>query len=133
MPKIKSKVPSVRVMIDKERRVRYTWQSIARYEEMTGGPVQAILQRAIGAKTLTAIYWAGQLHSEPRLTIKQAEDRLAIFVAEGGDTDELAATLLKAMCEAGVLGKKLKDAFVEKPDEDEDESGEGSGEEEGED
>lgn len=67
----------VTIELDKPRKLRYDTNALAELEDVFGKPLGELFQdqdvvKLAGVKTLRALFWAGLLHEQPDLTIKQA-------------------------------------------------------------
>lgn len=107
MATLSAQRPFKTVQIDQERKIRFNWMSICRFEESYGSPLASELKKDIGARFITALTWAGLLHAEPSLTIRETERRIQSYLNQDGDLEALAMSLLDALVDSGVLGKRV--------------------------
>lgn len=60
----------VAIELDKPRRLRYDLNALAEIEEGTGKPLTALEAGNMGVKDLRLILWAGLIHEDEELTLK---------------------------------------------------------------
>lgn len=105
MPTLSASRPSLSVKIDVERPIRFNWHAACRFEESYGKTVPEAMQQTVGARVITYLAWAGMLHKEPSLTLREAERRIQSFLNQDGDIAILAQELIKALAVSGIMGK----------------------------
>jgi len=115
LPAISAARPSTSVTIDKPRELRFTWSAVNRFEEHYGKAIGEALQQNVGARLITHLAWAAQLHRTPGLTIVEVERQLDSFLNQEGDIDDLATKIMSVLIESGVIGKAK--AETKKPEE----------------
>ncbi len=117
MPALVASKPRVSVVIDKPRDVRFTWSSINRFEESYGRSLMEAMSVNVGVRLVTHLVWAGLLHDEPSLTIREVERRIQAYINLGGDVNSLAEKVTGALVSSGVLGKVKTEPDPETPSE----------------
>jgi uncharacterized protein YkvS len=65
---------AVKIKLDKERTLRYTLNAIAELEDKLGITIDKLGDLQLSAKTVQIILWAGLIHEDETLTIKQVGD-----------------------------------------------------------
>lgn len=108
MPAITASKPSTQIQIDKLRPIRFNWQSGCRFEEAYGRSIARSLNDEAGMRFVTYLAWAGMLHAEPTLQLRDVEKRIQAFINADGDISELAVQLVGALVDSGILGKVRK-------------------------
>lgn len=99
----------VSVRLDRVRKLRFDFNALAEFEELMGVSLLAAMQDfqqddrgnvSFSFKTLRAMLWAGLLHEEPTLTVRQAGKLFEL--ADGDDLPEKMAQVLPLITEAFV-------------------------------
>jgi hypothetical protein len=117
LPSIGTPKQSRTVTIDRPRQVRFTWSACNRFEETYGKSIPESMSVNIGTRLITHLAWAGLLHAEPALTVRETERRIQVFVdGEDGNIQSLAQELVLALMESGVLGKAKTETPEESPE-----------------
>jgi len=78
----------------------------------------------VGVRFVTFLAWAGMIHAEPQLTIKETQKRIQAFILSKGDINALAEELGKALVESGVIGRSKEKTSDEDEEVPEEEAGE---------
>jgi len=65
---------AVTVKLDKQRKLKYTFNAFCELEEALGRPLASIKGNEFKMKDLRALVWAGLLHETPELTLEEAGD-----------------------------------------------------------
>lgn len=126
MPAISPNRPAVSLVLDRPRDFRFTWGSGNRFEEAYGKSLPRAFAEDSGVRLVTYLTWAGLLHAEPALKLFEVERRLERYLVVGGDIGVFYQSLLTALLESGVIGKKA-DPKTD-PDTESDEDAEGKAE-----
>ena len=124
MPSLVQNKPETIVKIDRERRIRFNWQSANRFEEAFGRTIPQAMGFEAGARLITHLAWAGMLFHEPGLSLKETEKRINAFVLAGGDIADLAMQLAQAMTDSGVIGRPKAEPKAEENEVPAEEAGE---------
>lgn len=109
MPAITASKPARTIRIDRDRQIRINWAAANRFEETFGKSIPEALQGSIGTRLITVLTWAGMLHEEPSLTLRETERRIQSFINQDGDIAKLGVELSAALVEGGVIGKAQVD------------------------
>lgn len=80
---------------DRPKFLRFTLNSLAELESALGKPVTT-LDQAFGFKEQRAFFWAGLLHTEPKLTILEAGELLDPVMADPIAWRELMDKVIQA-------------------------------------
>lgn len=105
MPTLSASRPALNVKLDVERPIRFNWHAACRFEESYGRTIPESMQQTVGARVITYLAWAGMLHKEPSLTLREAERRIQSYLNQDGDIAVLAQDLIKALAVSGIMGK----------------------------
>lgn len=105
MPSITSSKPSRQVKLDKVRSLRFNWSAACRFEESYGRSIPEAMQAQVGVRLISHLAWAGMLHDEPGLTMREAERRIQSYINQDGDIAVFSQELIAALIDSGVLGK----------------------------
>jgi hypothetical protein len=105
MPTLSASRPALNVKLDVERPIRFNWHAACRFEESYGRTIPESMQQIVGARVITYLAWAGMLHKEPSLTLREAERRIQSYLNQDGDIAVLAQELIKALAVSGIMGK----------------------------
>jgi hypothetical protein len=105
MPTLSASRPALNVKLDVERPIRFNWHAACRFEESYGRTIPESMQQTVGARVITYLAWAGMLHKEPSLTLREAERRIQSYLNQDGDIAVLAQELIKALAVSGIMGK----------------------------
>ena len=69
----------ITIELDKPRRLRLDTNALCELEDVLGKPINEILREgAKGLRTVRAFLWAGLLHEDPELTLKEAGDLIKL-------------------------------------------------------
>jgi hypothetical protein len=98
-----AKKKSFPVKLDKQRKLRFTFNAFCELEEVMDRPLTE-LQNGFKMKDLRALLWAGLLHEEPEMTIEQAGD----LIDEAESIEVVAEAVSKAI-EAAMGAKKQEE------------------------
>jgi len=91
---------AVTVKLDKQRKLKYTFNAFCELEEALGRPLASIKGNEFKMKDLRALVWAGLLHESPGLTLEEAGDLI-----DKADSIEDVTDAVSRAIEAA-LGKK---------------------------
>lgn len=91
---------AVTVKLDKQRKLKYTFNAFCELEEALGRPLASFQSNEFKMKDLRALVWAGLLHETPELTLEEAGDLI-----DQAESIEEVANAVSAAIEAA-LGKK---------------------------
>ena len=67
----------VRIQLDKPRKIKFDLNAVAEFEEETGSSFVSIASDGadgLGMKHVRALLWAGLLHEDQKITVKEAGD-----------------------------------------------------------
>jgi hypothetical protein len=64
----------ISIKLDKIRKLKYTTNSLAELEDQLGYSLGRLDEHEIGFKTLIKMTWAGLIHEDPDLTLKEIGD-----------------------------------------------------------
>lgn len=64
----------VDIELDKPRKLRFTLNALAEIEDKLGVPLSKLGDVELGVKTAQVMLWAGLLHEDESLTLKQVGD-----------------------------------------------------------
>lgn len=105
-----AKQTAVSIKLDKQRKLKYTFNAFCELEDVLGRPLSEISEIMDGfkLKDLRAMLWAGLLHESPDLTLEEAGE----LMDKASSLEEVAEAVVKAMeksvvksREDGELGK----------------------------
>jgi hypothetical protein len=102
-----AKQTAVSIKLDKQRKLKYTFNAFCELEDVLGRPISEI-KDGFKLKDLRALLWAGLLHESPDLTLEDAGE----LMDKASSLEEVAEAVVKAMeksvvksREDGELGK----------------------------
>ncbi|SFS75858.1 hypothetical protein [Marininema halotolerans] len=64
----------VDIQLDKKRRLKFNMNALTELEDALGMPITGLSSQKVGMKELRAMLWAGLLHEDADLTLKEAGD-----------------------------------------------------------
>jgi len=92
---------AVTVKLDKQRKLKYTFNALCELEEVMGRSLTTLQNGEFKMKDLRALVWAGLLHESPELTLEEAGD----LIDRAESIEEIATAVSQAM-EVAFGGKK---------------------------
>lgn len=97
---------AVLVTLDRERHLRYTFNSVCRLQETLGTSIDRVLGReSLGFVEMRAFLWAGLIHEDRDLTVEGAGELVQVYVEREGELDSLFAHTVDALRKSGLAGK----------------------------
>lgn len=63
--------PVVKIVLDKERSLKFDFNALVAIEEATGGMISSLAKKGRPLRYLRVLLWAGLLHEDETLTEKQ--------------------------------------------------------------
>ena len=91
---------AVTVKLDKQRKLKYTFNAFCELEEALGRPLASIKGNEFKMKDLRALVWAGLLHESPGLTLEEVGD----LIDKADSIEDVTDAVSRAIETA--LGKK---------------------------
>lgn len=95
---------SVTVALDRERHLRFTFNSLCDVERSLGKTLVQAVSANIGFYELRALLWCALVHEDPALTIDAAGDAIQAYLEAGGTVADLVTTMQQALTASGLLG-----------------------------
>ena len=93
------------ITLDKERTLRFDYNSIADIEEKTGNGIGVLLsEQRVGLHTLRLLYSGGLKHEDKDMSVVKAGKLLNDYLQSGGSWKELGDKLSQALDESGIMG-----------------------------
>lgn len=96
----------VLIKLDRERKLKYTINSLSDFEESTGMSVIQIASNPFlmsSFRIIRAFIWAGLKWEEFKLTQEKAGVLIQRYLDEGGSVAELADVIKSALMQSGVM------------------------------
>lgn len=82
----------VDIVLDKKRRLKFNMNALTELEDVLGIPITGLSSQKVGMKELRAMLWAGLLHEEPELTLREAGDLMEVE-----NLNEISTKITEAM------------------------------------
>ncbi len=92
-------IEGVKILLDKERTLRFDFNACVAYERETGQSISALKDNP-GFTSIRALIWAGLLHEEPKLTIERAGAMLDLADLEVY-SEAIAEAMTRAFTKSG--------------------------------
>ena len=86
--------------------LKYDFNALCELEEKSEMGILEIIESKKGNYTMRLMVWAGLLHENNRLTIKEAGEILNKLIQEGNTLNDIATLIFKALEKSGVIGKQ---------------------------
>ena len=97
---------SIPITLDRERRLRFTFNAIAEMERTNGKSLtDTLTDVSLGFFELRCLVWCGLLHDTPALTVVEAGDLVQGYLEQDGSLAVLVAAVHDALLASGLLGK----------------------------
>lgn len=68
----------VEIELDKKRRLKFNMNALTELEDVLGMPITGLSDQKVGMKELRAMLWAGLLHDDPDLSLREAGDLIEL-------------------------------------------------------
>jgi len=105
---------AVGIQLDKPRKLRYTFNSVADLEEKAGTGIGALMsEEKIGFYTVRLLTWAGLKWQDKGLTLERTGNMIQTYFDNGGDFVTLMNFITVALQLSGILGKPTEEAVEE--------------------
>lgn len=102
---------SVAVTLDKERRLRYTFNALCELQTATGRTLDdALASGSVGFLEVRGIIWAGLIQEDPTLTLIQAGEAIQTYLENGGSFANLVVRMHEALSVSGLIGTPAKES-----------------------
>ncbi len=92
------------IELDRPRRLRFDFNSLADAEHVTGAGIGAMLSGELGLRGYRALLWAGLKGEDRRLTVNAVGDLIQGRIDNGGTLEEIIEALTHALEASGVFG-----------------------------
>ncbi|MFW6079005.1 MAG: hypothetical protein ACODAE_05250 [Gemmatimonadota bacterium] len=83
------------------RRLRYDFNALCDLEDALGRPLSALSEDSAGFREIRAMLWAGLIHEDPDLTLRDAGALLGRHIEDGGRLEAVGEATERAMARAG--------------------------------
>lgn len=96
----------VPIKLDRERKLKYTINSLVDFEESVGMPVVQVAMNPFlmaSFRMIRAFLWVGLKWEEHKLTPERTGALIQQFLDEGGDLKVLSTAIEDALLESGVI------------------------------
>ena len=90
----------------KERRIKFSFNSICAMEEISKQSIMTLLNEQAGFNSIRLLVWAGLRHENRGLTLDMVGLWIEEYLDEGNDFGEFFESVVNALVESGVLGNK---------------------------
>lgn len=91
------------INLDRERKLRYTINSLIELEQAIGGPLGGMLGNRTGLRMIRALVWVGLKHEQKGLTEDRVGELLQDYLNQGGSLESLGEKITEALKMSGIL------------------------------
>lgn len=99
----------VLIKLDRERKLKYTINSLVDFEESVGMPVVQVATNPflmMSFRMIRAFLWAGLKWEEHRLTREKVGALVQQYIDEGGELKALSEAIEEALLQSGVIRRQ---------------------------